>query len=129
MEFRRLRFLSLRFGGGGGGWWRRASVAPCRSTTPLRLKLASQAQVSRPSSEEEGGDVRNASFRIKTLNNHRDCFRKARRGHPTAGKFGNSRHKISRRPREGGGPARSEEHTSELQSLMRNSYAVFCLKK
>src|SRR3546814_1346050 len=25
--------------------------------------------------------------------------------------------------------ARSEEHTSELQSIMRNSYAVFCLKK
>src|SRR3546814_8330264 len=25
------------------------------------------------------------------------------------------------------GPARSEEHTSELQSLMRISYAVFCL--
>src|SRR3546814_5592619 len=25
--------------------------------------------------------------------------------------------------------ARSEEHTSELQSLMRNSYAVFCLNK
>src|SRR3546814_7869133 len=30
----------------------------------------------------------------------------------------------------GGAPyARSEEHTSELQSLMRISYAVFCLKK
>src|SRR3546814_7644914 len=33
-----------------------------------------------------------------------------------------------------GGPAsttriRSEEHTSELQTLMRNSYAVFCLKQ
>src|SRR3546814_8163827 len=27
------------------------------------------------------------------------------------------------------GPNRSEEHTSELQSLMRISYAVFCLKK
>src|SRR3546814_2138875 len=27
------------------------------------------------------------------------------------------------------GHARSEEHTSELQSLMRISYAVFCLKK
>src|SRR3546814_9779043 len=26
-------------------------------------------------------------------------------------------------------PERSEEHTSELQSLMRISYAVFCLKK
>src|SRR3546814_6438449 len=30
------------------------------------------------------------------------------------------------RPRDG---VRSEEHTSELQSLMRNSYAVFCLTK
>src|SRR3546814_10004402 len=29
----------------------------------------------------------------------------------------------------GAGLARSEEHTSELQSLMRNSYAVLCLKK
>src|SRR3546814_5026993 len=28
-----------------------------------------------------------------------------------------------------GGSVRSEEHTSELQSLMRISYAVFCLKK
>src|SRR3546814_7954355 len=37
-------------------------------------------------------------------------------------------------PLVGGGgcgvdPPRSEEHTSELQSLMRISYAVFCLKK
>src|SRR3546814_7494243 len=29
----------------------------------------------------------------------------------------------------GAADARSEEHTSELQSLMRISYAVFCLKK
>src|SRR3546814_13102498 len=29
----------------------------------------------------------------------------------------------------GGDGERSEEHTSELQSLMRISYAVFCLKK
>src|SRR3546814_3199999 len=29
----------------------------------------------------------------------------------------------------GARPVRSEEHTSELQSLMRISYAVFCLKK
>src|SRR3546814_6713735 len=35
-------------------------------------------------------------------------------------------------PKPSAGPrslARSEEHTSELQSLMRISYAVFCLKK
>src|SRR3546814_995541 len=31
--------------------------------------------------------------------------------------------------RPGCDPGRSEEHTSELQSLMRISYAVFCLKK
>src|SRR3546814_10240820 len=37
-----------------------------------------------------------------------------RRGHLAA--------RVDRQPR-------SEEHTSELQSLMRNSYAVFCLKK
>src|SRR3546814_1403997 len=30
---------------------------------------------------------------------------------------------------DSGRPVRSEEHTSELQSLMRNSYAVSCLKK
>src|SRR3546814_6569034 len=34
---------------------------------------------------------------------------------------------LGQADREGGG--RSEEHTSELQSLMRISYAVFCLKK
>src|SRR3546814_9336389 len=32
-------------------------------------------------------------------------------------------------PERRAGQGRSEEHTSELQSLMRNSYAVFCLKK
>src|SRR3546814_2503050 len=32
-------------------------------------------------------------------------------------------------PSLAGAPSRSEEHTSELQSLMRISYAVFCLKK
>src|SRR3546814_9287914 len=45
-----------------------------------------------------------------------------------AGKDG----EIPGRDREGarsGRGQRSEEHTSELQSLMRTSYAVFCLKK
>src|SRR3546814_3662376 len=42
-----------------------------------------------------------------------------------------SRHHAKRSCRAGRyrSLARSEEHTSELQSLMRNSYAVFCLKK
>src|SRR3546814_4673868 len=40
----------------------------------------------------------------------------ARRGH-------------QRKSKQADGHQRSEEHTSELQSLMRISYAVFCLKK
>src|SRR3546814_9292895 len=36
---------------------------------------------------------------------------------------------ISASPAPRSLPVRSEEHTSELQSLMRISYAVFCLKK
>src|SRR3546814_7198715 len=43
------------------------------------------------------------------------------RGHRAAGR----RDRRGRRPN----PSRSEEHTSELQSLMRISYAVFSLKK
>src|SRR3546814_2014641 len=40
--------------------------------------------------------------------------------------IGTDEHEGARRNKTGGG--RSEEHTSELQSLMRISYAVFCLK-
>src|SRR3546814_6538939 len=37
--------------------------------------------------------------------------------------------RVSKPVAVGEQPLRSEEHTSELQSLMRISYAVFCLKK
>src|SRR3546814_5805637 len=44
--------------------------------------------------------------------------------------FVRARHRRDHRQPNGVGvPTRSEEHTSELQSLMRISYAVFCLKK
>src|SRR3546814_6885907 len=39
------------------------------------------------------------------------------------------RHRAEIDDRAAAGRRRSEEHTSELQSLMRISYAVFCLKK
>src|SRR3546814_5235531 len=47
-------------------------------------------------------------------------------------RFGGHRITVSRDDdgeAEGATILRSEEHTSELQSLMRTSYAVFCLKK
>src|SRR3546814_1177822 len=52
-------------------------------------------------------------------------------GKEAAGRSGKGRRQgeASRRGAEQRqGMARSEEHTSELQSLMRSSYAVFCLK-
>src|SRR3546814_2906400 len=54
---------------------------------------------------------------------------------PTARWVCGYRKRTARRARRyahgwsGSGYTRSEEHTSELQSLMRISYAVFCLKK
>src|SRR3546814_7551434 len=45
------------------------------------------------------------------------------------GSRGSQWHSARRRCRAVPPPVRSEEHTSELQSLMRISYAVFCLKK
>src|SRR3546814_7105352 len=47
---------------------------------------------------------------------------------PGAMRFGETVEQDDRR-RGGIAGGRSEEHTSELQSLMRISYAVFCLKK
>src|SRR3546814_6661379 len=49
--------------------------------------------------------------------------RRRRRCRPPAGMASTARDRSARRA------PRSEEHTSELQSLMRISYAVFCLKK
>src|SRR3546814_4793261 len=43
--------------------------------------------------------------------------------------FASACHPRARHHDRTGWPVRSEEHTSELQSLMRISYAVFCLKK
>src|SRR3546814_6750770 len=44
-------------------------------------------------------------------------------------RFGSGDHQKRVRITRTDGRPRSEEHTSELQSLMRISYAVFCLKK
>src|SRR3546814_10100851 len=60
-----------------------------------------------------------------------------RHGARQSGQSGGIQHPATAGPGGGGHrhavagrlPARSEEHTSELQSLMRISYAVFCLKK
>src|SRR3546814_4524889 len=61
-----------------------------------------------------------------------DCRRTWRSMHALArgrGQYVRSDSYRDRADRGSLAPVRSEEHTSELQSLMRISYAVFCLKK
>src|SRR3546814_8520430 len=58
----------------------------------------------------------------------RSCDQLQGRGFRLCGKRKNQRQRGRRYSRHGG-RRRSEEHTSELQSLMRTSYAVSCLKK
>src|SRR3546814_20666786 len=64
------------------------------------------------------------STRTDTLFPYTTLFRSHRFGKEHF--FGN---KTIEQGHAGHGGGRSEEHTSELQSLMRISYAVFCLKK
>src|SRR3546814_21093678 len=80
------------------------------------------------------------STRTDTLFPYTTLFRSARHSHVNEKQEHRERitghgachpHPHPRRPRddEMGDGRRPEEHTSELQSLMRISYAVFCLKK
>src|SRR3546814_7227332 len=92
------------------------------------------------------------STRTATLFPYTTLFRSGAMGFRPDADGGTERHRAPRRllgrevrclheerkdfrPRQGHSPARfdrirrSEEHTSELQSLMRISYAVFCLNK
>src|SRR3546814_3744672 len=70
------------------------------------------------------------STRTDTLFPYTTLFRSAEHRHKKQtggrGQFGHVVIRVDPLPR---GAGRSEEHTSELQSLMRISYAVFCLKK
>src|SRR3546814_8429706 len=74
------------------------------------------------------------STRTDTLFPYTTLFRsrismRERCGSSTTGSCSKQRQSPSTRKSETPGAERSEEHTSELQSLMRISYAVFCLKK
>src|SRR3546814_8426918 len=72
------------------------------------------------------------STRTDTLFPYTTLFRSGRSPRAASGRRG-LRLGAGRWPHRAGGDQgglrRSEEHTSELQSLMRISYAVFCLKK
>src|SRR3546814_1859389 len=107
----------------------------------FKQKTAYEMRISDWSSDVCSSDRRDCPCRRRGHASAQTAGRSCTRGRD-AGHSVESRCRPDRRGPDGGrralgsGPAharagapRSEEHTSELQSLMRISYAVFCLKK
>src|SRR3546814_2436914 len=90
-------------------------MAGSRASSPERLRLAATVGSSSRSSggERERTGQDQVACRTPLVDSGGILPRSAVREHPVGVPAGH----------------RSEEHTSELQSLMRISYAVFCLKK
>src|SRR3546814_4342218 len=90
------------------------------------LRGVALALYARPFCVLVGGLARADRAGVRPGARHPACARSegGRRAGPASGGRGGRRN--ARQCRRAG---RSEEHTSELQSLMRISYAVFCLKK
>src|SRR3546814_3375074 len=81
-------------------------------TTLFRSQRQVRLAASRRPAQQHAGAVEGDRRRVNRLHGRSVLPPAARVNHP-----------------DGAEPRRSEEHTSELQSLMRISYAVFCLKK
>src|SRR3546814_3451467 len=80
---------------------------------PGFLALGGEADVGRPEACDKGVDLVGGRLFAICPDGQRRAYRKG------AARLGDDADEA----------ARSEEHTSELQSLMRTPYAVFCLKK
>src|SRR3546814_4376551 len=89
------------------GVWRNGALRPCRRATPFYGDAAgSDCPAAQIEHSQGGGNGYRANVELVEFSgNDTPDYQRAESQH------------------------RSEEHTSELQSLMRISYAVFCLKK
>src|SRR3546814_7679861 len=113
--------------------WRPSSPSG-RPRPPRRsgTALASWSETIRTGARPSGFSIRTGSG---SAGESRDKGRLREGGRREGGRFVvvRNRAEVNGRPRPsrdaGRALRRSEEHTSELQSLMRISYAVFCLKK
>src|SRR3546814_3566568 len=93
---------------------------PTRRSSELRRRSASPNQP--PAPRQARGQARLCRWKAALEAPSRRSAPQAKAcGHPFADDASGQRARLRGR--------RSEEHTSELQSLMRISYAVFCLKK
>src|SRR3546814_6796656 len=96
--------------------------APTRNDQPRDPRaqhLRSLPPQRRPDNQRRGPVRRDQSWRQSQPRRQLRRAWPSRRFHPAERRRRGALHRIRR----------SEEHTSELQSLMRISYAVFCLKK
>src|SRR3546814_6599934 len=91
-------------------------------TTLFRSRRVRRQQIGLPT-HADGGEGEHEAIAIFA-----EVDRMAR-GRQLCGKSLHLRDVLALRAHAVAMPGRSEEHTSELQSLMRISYAVFCLKK
>src|SRR3546814_3451601 len=113
-------------------------LVSCENFFFFKQKTADEVRISDWSSDVCSSDLRGRGLRRHLLGRDRArSVPSARAGrhsnHATDARYGHRRG-VRAQPDEPRGdrrgpPSRSEEHTSELQSLMRISYAVFCLKK
>src|SRR3546814_5461721 len=95
-----------------------------------RRRIRWPAQIARHDIAAADDDFADAVRRTEAPVVARDGDLDPRHGAPDAAGSPRPVERVERRAdRRFGQPIRSEEHTSELQSLMRISYAVFCLKK
>src|SRR3546814_9404990 len=112
---------------------RRPPVSPLTDTlfpytTLFRSHAAARDQGRRQAGDHLGAIVRPVRARRRPLDGGRGDVAAGRQELHRCRAEGDRR-QGGRSGGEAGGDTRSEEHTSELQSLMRISYAVFCLKK
>src|SRR3546814_3968687 len=100
-------------------------------TTLFRSRFAAAAAVQDQCNSQQASDLIRIATSSRKLAQIRRCVvrsnpnRCCHRKPPSARNVESDFHPLGNPRRE----SRSEEHTSELQSLMRISYAVFCLKK
>src|SRR3546814_8748112 len=108
----------------------RALVGPCKQPVPDREGCSAESccddRATHPEGERMPSAAADAHAREGGCADDRPVGQYGQRASEIrAAKVGNER-QLERCPAVAG---RSEEHTSELQSLMSISYAVFCLKK
>src|SRR3546814_2267443 len=99
----------------------------------FRITPAHEAPSTPPADETAGGGLLSSNLHAAVGHGHpsRQLYRAKRANGPhLSARRARRRRQLYRRSGGDHHPRhRSEEHTSELQSLMRISYAVFCLKK